>query len=477
MARKVVSLCVEDTNIKMLVVKGKRVKAWASMPLESGLVKNAVILDKNRLSEKIKEFLEINNVVTKRVVVSVSGIHSVYHLLKLPQLSKTLLDEAVKREAKRIMPIPLDELYLSWQAFAVSDVETLVCLLGLPRSTMESLIDTLHQAGLVPYLIDIKSLAVARAVGERNAIVIDTEPVSFDIVVVIDGIPQLLRSMAFGEDIVSADRKIAVIKEELDRTVRFYNSSHGEEPITADMPLFLVGELGEVTELLAQAVVYPVKVVPDLLPFPEGFDSAKYSVNLGLTFKEVKVDGLRLRLDVNVAPKVHIVKRFSLRHVLSLALLILGTASIILLIILIQRASAETSALASEVEHAQAILEKRQSTLADINANVAELRPNLEKVEAERDRILQMLTYLEGRQVETSQGLTEAVRLLPNDVYLTRINYRDGLTLEGVAPNWTAVSSYADKLITAHSFSEGLVLASSFEVKDEDKVGFSLQLK
>lgn len=476
MARKVVSLCVEDTNIKMLIVKGKRVKAWATMPLEPGLVKNAVILDKDRLSEKIKEFLEINDVVTKRVVVSVSGIHSVYHLLKLPRLSKTLLDEAVKREAQKIMPIPLDELYLSWQAFDVSGAETLVCLLGLPRSTIESLIDTFHRAGLSPYLIDINSLAVARAIGERNAIVVDTEPASFHIVVVTDGIPQLLGSTAFGEDAVSARRKITVIKQELDRTVRFYNSSHREDPITDDMPLYLVGELGEVTELLAQAVGYPVKAVPDLLPFPEGFDSAKYSVNLGLTFKEVKVDGLQLRLDVNVAPEVHVPKQL-LRQVLSLALLILGTASVILLVMLTRGAGAETSALASDVEHARVLLERRQSTLADTNTNVAELEANLKEVKAKQDRMMQTLTYLERQQIETSQVLTEAVTLLPNDVFLTRINYRNGLTLEGVAPIWTAVSSYVDKLVTAHNFSEDMIPTASFKVTDEGKVDFSLQLK
>ena len=481
MARRVVSLCVEDTSMKVLVVKGKQLKTWASMPLEGGLVKNAVILDGEKLSEKIKEFLEINGVVTKRIAVSVSGIHSVYHLLRLPKFSKALMPEAVMREARRIMPVPLDELYLSWQVLSISEVEVMVCLVGLPRSTIDPLIDTLRRVGLSPYLMDIKPLAVARAVGEENAIVVDTDPVSFDIVVVIDGVPQLLQSMTFGEDVTSVDGKVAVIKEELDRTVQFYNSSHGEEPISPDMPLFLASESDEVTKLLAQALVYPIKDVPELLPFPEHFDSAMYLANLGLIFKEVKVDGLKLRLDVNVMPEVHIKKRFPLAQVLPVAFLGLGVISLIVLILVTSEASAETSALAAklanEVEHAQVLLERQQSTLAGINDRTVELEATLGEIETERDRTLQTLTYLERRQVETSQGLTDVVRLLPNDVYLTKIHCSDGMTLEGVAPDWVTVKSYCDRLIDIQSFSEAPILIHSFEIEDEDMIGFSLQLR
>ena len=39
MAKKVVTLYVEDASLRLLVVQGARVKKCASLPLESGLVK------------------------------------------------------------------------------------------------------------------------------------------------------------------------------------------------------------------------------------------------------------------------------------------------------------------------------------------------------------------------------------------------------------------------------------------------------
>jgi type IV pilus assembly protein PilM len=480
MARQIVSLCVEDTSMKMLVFKGRQLKKWATMLLDEGLIKDAVILDGETLSEKIKEFLEINEVATKRVAVSVSGIHSVYQLLRLPKLSKELMDEAVMREAKRVMPVPLDDLYLSWKILDISEVEAMVCLVGLPRSTVDPLIDTLRRVGLSPYLMDIKPLAVARAVGEENAIVVDIDSVSFDIVIVIDGIPQLVQSMTFGEDVTSVDGKVAVIKEELDRTVQFYNSSHDEEIIGPDMPLFLAGEPDEVIEQLTQASVYRIKDVPEMLSFPQHFDRTMYLANLGLALKEIKVDSLKLRVDVNVMPEAPIKKQIPFAQALPVAFLGLGIVSLIALIILTSKANTEvstsTAELANDVEHTQQLLEKRQLDLVDINERAVELESILVEIKAERDRVLQTLTYLKKRHSEITQGLIEVVRLLPEEIYLTKIHYGGGMTLEGVAPDWLAVKNYCDRLIDIHGFSEASILIDSFEAQDEGVFSFCLQL-
>jgi len=191
------TLDIEDTCIKMMVVKGRRVETAATLPLEPGLVEDGVVVDKAAVSQRIKELMAAHGVVEKQVVLSISGIHSIYRVVSLPRLPKGLLSEAARREMERVMPVPLNELYTSWQAIPVSDIEIAICLVGLPRNTIDAMLDTLHEAGLESSVMDIRPLALARVTDEKDALIINVQPASFDIVVMVDGIPELLRSLPF----------------------------------------------------------------------------------------------------------------------------------------------------------------------------------------------------------------------------------------------------------------------------------------
>ena len=45
MAEKVLTLYFEDSSIKLLVAKGRKVESWAMVPLESGMVVGGTIVD------------------------------------------------------------------------------------------------------------------------------------------------------------------------------------------------------------------------------------------------------------------------------------------------------------------------------------------------------------------------------------------------------------------------------------------------
>ena len=56
MVKNVVTLYIDDTNLRLLVAKGDKVKKWADLPLEYGLVNKVVPYDEleeetNRLAE------------------------------------------------------------------------------------------------------------------------------------------------------------------------------------------------------------------------------------------------------------------------------------------------------------------------------------------------------------------------------------------------------------------------------------------
>lgn len=463
-----ITLDIVDTSIRMMVVSGKRVKIAVILPLEPGMVKDGVVMDKAAVSQQIIELMKANGVEEKQAVVSISGIHTMYRVLSLPRLSKDMLDEAVRRESERVMAVPLNELYISWQAIEVSNVETAICLVGLPRNTVDAVMETLRQAGLQSKLMDTRPLALARVADEKDALIINVQPVGFDIVVMMDGIPQLLRSLPFPAADISAADKVAAMKEELDRPVAFYNSSHKERPITSNVAAFVSGEL---CETLAKALNYRVKPLPQLLAYPEGFDANEYAANIGLALKQVQVGDSRVRANINVVPEIYLPKPRPVTAYISWALVIVAIAVLVPLAIATQREVRESLALQARVNAAEAQVQARTGT----EASLKELQANLDKAKAALDAIQQPLNEAKAQREKVNEGLKAVTALLPGTAVPKSISYGESLTIAATAPDKTTILDYVTALRNTGRFSQ--VIISDMHEVEYNKWDFLLTLK
>ena len=90
MAKKVVTLYIDDTSLRLLVARGDRVKKWATLPLESGLVRDGVVVDEAKVAAKIKELFKSQKVSPKNVVTGMSGLNSLSQLITLPHLPEAM---------------------------------------------------------------------------------------------------------------------------------------------------------------------------------------------------------------------------------------------------------------------------------------------------------------------------------------------------------------------------------------------------
>ena len=462
-----VTLDIEDTCIRMMVVKGRQVELAVSSPLEPGLVEDGVVADKATVSQRIKELMDTHGIAEKQVVASISGIHSIYRVVSMPRLPGRMLEEAAVREMDRVMPLPLNELYTSWQAVAVSDVEIAMCLVGLPRNTVDAMLETLHQAGLESRVMDVRPLALARVVDEKDAIIVNVQPVGFDIVIMMDGIPELLRSLPFPHGDISAADKVAVIKEEMDRTATFYNSSHTESPISAAVAVFFSGELGET---LAEALGYQAKPLPELLSYPEGFNASEYATNIGLALKQVKA-GSSLQANINVVPEAYLPKPRPIIEVVSWAFVVVAVAVIVPLAIFTQQAVRDTSALQAQVNNAQLQVDIKQGT----KAMLGKLQAELEEAKAAREILQQPLAGFEAQRAKVNGDLSKVTSLLPGTVDLKSISYGGSLKISGTAPDEATILSYVRALRDTDRFSQ--VMVSDMEEVEYNEWDFTVELK
>lgn len=481
MANEVITLYIDDTSLKLLVARGKEVKKWATLPLEPGLVRDGVIVDQTRVAAKIKEFLQAEGVKGKKVIAGLSGLRCLLRVISLPHLPETMLTEGIMWEAKRVLPVPPEETYIQWQTMPAPKEETRVFLAAVPRNATDALTETLREAGVKPYLMDLAPLALARVVSTATAIIVDTRPTEIDIVTMVEGVPQLIRTLFLPSEAPSLEEKLVTIREELKRTIKFYNSSHPDKPLEPSVPIFASGELGENPEAcqsLADALNYSVLPLSSPLECPEDAAPSQYMVNIGLALKELPV-GKRASLslvNLNVLPEVYRPKPIPLNKILTYAGVMVATFLLTSLVMLAQSSTAETALLQSQVDASNRLLKHRQEILQLQMADIAELEKEVAESEVNRDTFTGVLDELSWQRETVNGDLALATRALPTDIAidLTLVTHTsDTLTIYGLAQNEVDVLAYASILRASGRFSLVLI---SFLQETETGMNFTLTL-
>ena len=262
MAERVMALYLEDNNIKLLVTKGRKVERWATTSLDAGLVKDGVIVNENKVADKIREmFVTIKHTKGSeilsgkgKVIVGLSGRDSLYRVLSLPVISEALLPEAVRREAGRVLPVSLNELYLAYQRIPGNASEIRVFVAAFPKKTTDVLVRTMRLAGVNPRVLDLAPLALCQSVNEPRAIIADAKSDSLNIMVLAERVPQVIRSLSLQSEEKTVSGNMATISEEFSRTVAFYNSSHQQAPIDSTVPVFVSGDLASAPDTWPELV-------------------------------------------------------------------------------------------------------------------------------------------------------------------------------------------------------------------------------
>ena len=465
MVKTIVTLHVDDTSIRLLVAHGKRLKKWADMPLEPGLVKGGVVIKEAEVATKIKQLLKAQKVGANKVIVGLSGIHCLSRPLALPQLPKAMLDEAVMREAKRVLPVPVEQLHISWQIIPVPEGKAQIYLLAIPRKTTDAMIKTLRQARLKPYFMDVKPLALARVPKEATAIVVNIEPTELDVIILAGGIPQPIRTVPLPSKALSWEERLLVIKDEIDRTIKFYNSNYADKPLDQTTPMFVSGELAEDSTLassLSEGLGYSVSPLSPSLECPESFPANRYMVNVGLVLKELESgkEAGALAVNINALPLAYQPKPISWVRVIALPVIITIAAGLIPLWMLIQSGSANVASVQDQLDRTNQLFTEKQSAKQELKDSVVELQAKLTEAEASRDSFTAALSSLEQQGKEVNHNLDEVVGVLSDTMVLSNISHAEGtLVVTGSSPTAAEILQYAHSLADSGLFA-GVTVSS-----------------
>ncbi len=289
LSRSVITLHIEGSSVRLLAVRSGQVTEWGTEPLEPGLVRDGVVANPKAVGERIRFLLTAHHVRKSNLVAGLSGHRCMPRVLDFPGVEPRLLKEAVPREMKRELPVPLDEMHLSWQVVGGENGHLRVFALGVPKDVLGPQVEAIRLAGATLRSMDVKPLALVRAVGQGEAIIADLEPDTLDVIVVRGGVPATIRTVSLRREIETTEDKVLRLGEELTRAVKFYNDTHPEEPLQPSTPTYLTGSLAEEAAssgVPEASIGHPVEPLAPALQHPADLPVATFMVNIGLALKE-----------------------------------------------------------------------------------------------------------------------------------------------------------------------------------------------
>jgi len=320
----VVTLEISNTEIRLIETAGERVIKWASHSLEPGIFEEGVISNPQALSAAVKQLMTSSGIKARDVTVSVSGLYSLSRIVMVPNpVEGVTTEEMVLEAAREVMPVSEGEQYLSWQTIATAEGGQQVLVVGVPRDVIDSEVQALRAAGINPRVLDLKAMALVRAVHREQALILNIEPTSFDMIIVVGGVARVMRTTAWQQGDLSVEDKAERLAVALELTVGFYNSHNPSFPFDPTTPLFITGQMSgdlALMEKLQARAECPVEPLVPPLAYPAHLPVSQYAVNIGLALKgtaaskEVGQGDYSLP-DINLLPQVYRPWRPSTRQI------------------------------------------------------------------------------------------------------------------------------------------------------------------
>lgn len=167
-----------------------------------------------QIIEAISSAIKAGNFGTKKAVMGIPGFFSLISFIELPEMPESEIDKAVKFEAAKYIPTPLNEVSLGWEIVGGSETKALeggtgsgqsrkiqVMVVSVPRNITTKFEDVAKGVRLKLAAIEVENFAAVRAlVGNDKGTfaIVNIGAKATDFTIVSDGVVRIVRSINIG---------------------------------------------------------------------------------------------------------------------------------------------------------------------------------------------------------------------------------------------------------------------------------------
>jgi type IV pilus assembly protein PilM len=182
--KNAIALEIDDSAVRLACIGRHRnaleLDSWNSIELPQNAVSNGLILKP-----------EIVRAAILSAIQTAHGRHSTprYVALTIPEphvfVTSSLIQdpgdvtlETIESTTLQNVPFPIEDVQIDWSTIDKTPQGSLVLIGAIPKDIIQSYVELIHGAGLIPLIIEPESAALARAIfgrplAARNALVID----------------------------------------------------------------------------------------------------------------------------------------------------------------------------------------------------------------------------------------------------------------------------------------------------------------
>jgi type IV pilus assembly protein PilM len=275
----------------------KSLAKYAYAPIDVKIASSDSKADQQKIAQAIKNLVEQAHITTKNVAVSLPSQRVFTTVVDIDRLSTDELTKTIKYQADALIPTPLAESKIDWALIGDSPVDKSkveILLSSVANKYIENRLEMLESIGLNVVAFEPDNLALARSMLAADAtaprMIVDIGSMATDIIVTIDGVPRLTRSIPTGSEAIirsamqnlNIDEKqaqqfvfkfglskeklegqifqaiggtIEILTSEIDKSIKFFQTRYantkveylivtGGASVIPEFPLFLANKFG-----------------------------------------------------------------------------------------------------------------------------------------------------------------------------------------------------------------------------------------
>jgi type IV pilus assembly protein PilM len=187
----------------------KSLQHYGYAPIDAALTLSESKADQQKVVQIIRDLLAQSRITTKNVAVGIPSQRVFTTVVDIDRLAADELAKTIRFQADSLIPTPLAESKIDWALIGDSPVDQTkveVLLSSVPNNYVENQLDMLESIGLNVIAFEPDNLALTRAMLAPDSaapqMVVDISNRSTDIVVTVNGIPRLTRSIPTGSEAI-----------------------------------------------------------------------------------------------------------------------------------------------------------------------------------------------------------------------------------------------------------------------------------
>ena len=192
-----------------LAKDGPVIHSFGSVPLPEGAVVAGVMMDDKAVTAGLRELWTSHKFSNRDVVLGVTNQQVVVREIEVTNLPPKEMRQALPFQVRDVLPIPVEKAILDFYPLEYPGTKATVrgLLIAAPKDAVLQAVRAVEAANLHVTRVDLSSFAALRAaahVSEVAEAMIDIGARTTNIVVHVDGAPQIVRTVPRGGDDITA---------------------------------------------------------------------------------------------------------------------------------------------------------------------------------------------------------------------------------------------------------------------------------